>query len=51
MLRKAAAKGDPIPSDVFFHTIGTPAIRNPEGLQITEDPKGQRIVNLIMIED
>jgi hypothetical protein len=35
MLAKAAAKGDPLPSDVFFHTIDTPAIRNLEGLQIT----------------
>jgi hypothetical protein len=32
MLAKAAAKGEPLPSDVFFHTIGTPAVRNPEGL-------------------
>jgi hypothetical protein len=36
---------------VFFHTIDTPAVRNPEGLQITKDPEGQRIVNLIMTED
>ena len=32
MLTKAAAKGDPLPSDVFFHTIGTLAVRNPQGL-------------------
>jgi hypothetical protein len=51
MLARAAAKGDPIPLVVFFHTIGTPAVRNLEGLQITKDPKGQRIVNLIMTED
>jgi hypothetical protein len=51
MLAKALVKGDPIPLDVFFHRIGTPTVRNPEGLQITEDPKGQRIVNLIIIED
>jgi hypothetical protein len=51
VLVKAATKGDPLPSDVFFHTIGTPAIRNPEGLQITQDPDGRRIVHLIMTED
>jgi hypothetical protein len=51
MLAKAAAKGKPLPSDVFFHTIGTPAIRNPEGLQITQDADGHRIVNLLMTED
>ena len=27
MLAKASAKGDPLPSDVFFHIIGTPAVR------------------------
>ena len=32
MLAKAAAKGEPLPSNVFFHTIGTPAVINPEGL-------------------
>jgi hypothetical protein len=31
-LAKVAAKGDPLPSDVFFHTIGTPVVRNLEGL-------------------
>jgi hypothetical protein len=51
MLAKAAAKGELLPSDVFFHTIGTPALRNHEGLQITQDLDGRRIVNLIMAED
>ena len=50
-LAKAAARGEPLPSDVFFHTIGTPAVRSPEGLQITNDSEGHRIVNLIMTED
>jgi hypothetical protein len=31
MLAKATTKGDPMPSDVFFHTIGTPVVKNPEG--------------------
>jgi hypothetical protein len=31
MLAKAVAKSDPLASNVFFHKIGTPAIRNPEG--------------------
>jgi ribonuclease HI len=51
MLAKAAAKGEPMPSDVFFHTIGAPAVRNPEGLQITQDLDGCKIINLIMTED
>jgi phage terminase Nu1 subunit (DNA packaging protein) len=34
-LAKAAAKGEALPSDVLYHIIGTPAVRNPEGLQIT----------------
>jgi hypothetical protein len=51
MLAKAAAKGDPLPSDLFFHTTDTPAVRNPEGLQITQDPDDRRIVNLKMTED
>jgi hypothetical protein len=34
-----------------FHTIDTPAVRNPEGLQITQDLDGRKIVNLIMTED
>jgi hypothetical protein len=32
MLAKAAARSNPLPSDVFFHTIGTPVVRNPKGL-------------------
>jgi ribonuclease HI len=51
MISKAAAKGDPIPSDVFFHTISTTTVRNLKVLQIIDDPEGRRIVNLIMIED
>jgi ribonuclease HI len=39
-LAKAAAKGEALPSDVFYHVIGTPAIHNPKGLQITQDAKG-----------
>jgi hypothetical protein len=50
-LAKAAAKGEALPSNVFYHVIGTPAVRNPEGLQITQDAEGHRIVNLIMVED
>jgi hypothetical protein len=50
-LAKAAAKGGALPSDVFYHVIGTPAVRNPEGLQITQDADGHRIVNLIMAKD
>jgi hypothetical protein len=51
VLAKAAAKGEALPSDVFYHVIGTLAVRNPEGLQITQDTEGHRIVNLIMAED
>jgi hypothetical protein len=52
MLAKAPVKGDPsLPSDAFFHIIGTLAVRNPKGLQIIEDYEGHRIVNLIMTED
>jgi hypothetical protein len=51
MLAKAVAKGEPLLSDVFFDMIGTPAVRNPEGLQITKDLDERRIVNLIMTED
>ena len=29
VLAKAAAKGKALPSDVFYHVIGTPAVRNP----------------------
>jgi hypothetical protein len=36
---------------VFYHVIGTPAVRSPEGLQITNDTEGHRIANLIMAED
>jgi ribonuclease HI len=50
-LAKAAAKGEALPSDVFYHVIGTPVVRNLEGLQITNDAEGHRIVNLIMTED
>jgi hypothetical protein len=51
MLTNAAAKGELLPFDVFFHTISTPTVRNPEGLQITQDLDGRQIVNLIMTED
>jgi hypothetical protein len=51
MLAKAAATGNPLPSDVFFHIIGILVVRNPKGLQIIEHPEDQRIVNLIMTED
>jgi ribonuclease HI len=50
-LAKAAARGEALPSDVFYHVIGTLAVRSPEGLQITNDTEGHRIVNLIMTED
>jgi hypothetical protein len=50
-LAKAAAKGEALPSDVFYHVIGTPAVHNPEGLQITQDAEGHHIVSLIMAED
>jgi hypothetical protein len=50
-LAKAAARGETLPSDVFYHVIGTPVVRNPEGLQVTNDAEGHRIVNLIMTED
>jgi ribonuclease HI len=50
-LAKAAAKGEALPSDMFYHVIGTPAVRNSEGLQITQDVDGHRIINLIMAED
>jgi hypothetical protein len=36
-LAKAAAKGESLPSDVFYHIVGTQAVRNPEGMQITQD--------------
>jgi hypothetical protein len=50
-LAKAAAKGEALPFDVFYHVIGTPAVHNPEGLQITQDADSHRIVNHIMAED
>jgi ribonuclease HI len=50
-LAKATAKGEALPSDVFYHIIDTPAVHNPEGLQITQDAEGHRIINLIMAED
>jgi ribonuclease HI len=50
-LAKAAARGEALPSDMFYHVIGTPAVRSPEGLQITTNAEGHRIVNLIMVED
>jgi hypothetical protein len=50
-LAKATARGETLPSDVFYHVIGTPVIRNPEGLQVTNDAEGHHIVNLIMTED
>jgi ribonuclease HI len=50
-LAKAAAKGEALPSDVFYHVIGTLAVRKLEGLQITQDTEGHRIVNLIMAKD
>jgi hypothetical protein len=40
-----------VTADVFFHMIGTLAVRNPEGLQITQDLDGCRFVNLIMTKD
>ena len=50
-MAKAAARGEALPSDVFYHVIGTLAVRSPKGLQITNDSEGHRIVNLIMTED
>jgi ribonuclease HI len=50
-LAKAAARGEILPSDVFYHVIGTPVVCNPEGLQVANDAEGHRIVNLIMTED
>jgi hypothetical protein len=41
MLAKAAAGGDPLPLDAFFHVIRTHVLRNPEGLRITADPKAK----------
>jgi ribonuclease HI len=39
-LAKAAAKGEGLPSDMFYHVIGMLAVRSPEGLQITQDAEG-----------
>jgi hypothetical protein len=50
-LAKAAARGEALPSDMFYLVIGTPAVRSPEGLQVTNDTEGHRIINLIMTED
>ena len=50
-LAKATTKREPLPSDVFYHIVSTPAVRNPEGLQITQVADRHRIVNLIMAED
>jgi ribonuclease HI len=50
-LAKAATRGEALPSDVFYHVIGTPVVRNPEGLQVTNDAEGHRIINLIMTKD
>jgi hypothetical protein len=49
-LAKATARGEALSSDVFYHVIGTPAVRSPEGLQITNDTEGHRVV-IIMTED
>jgi ribonuclease HI len=51
VLAKAAGRGETLPSDVFYHVIGTLAVRNLEGLQVTNDAEGHHIVNLIMNED
>jgi ribonuclease HI len=50
-LAKVAARGETLPADVFYHVIGTPAVRNPEGLQVTNDAEGHHIIKLIMTED
>ena len=50
-MAKAAAKGEALPSEVFYHVIDTPAVHNPKGLQITQDTEGHHIINLIMTED
>jgi hypothetical protein len=50
-LAKAAARGEALPSNVFYHVIGMPAVRSLEGLQINNDTEGHRIVNLIMTKD
>jgi ribonuclease HI len=50
-LAKTTARGETLPSDVFYHVIGTPAVHNREGLQVTNDAKGHHIVNLVTSED
>ena len=50
-MAKAATKGEALPSDVFYHVSGTLAIRNLEGLQITQGTEGHRIVNLIKAKE
>jgi hypothetical protein len=49
-LAKAVDKGKALPSDVLYYVIGTPAVCNLEGMQITQEADGHRIVNLIMAE-
>jgi ribonuclease HI len=39
-LAKVAAKGEALPSNMFYHVIGTPSVHNPGGLQITHDVEG-----------
>jgi hypothetical protein len=51
VLAKAAARGEALASDVFYHVISTPVVHNLEGLQITTNAEGHRIVNLNMTED
>lgn len=50
-LAMAITRGDPMPSDVFFHMVGAPVVRDPDGLRITKDSINQRIISLIMTED
>ena len=50
-MAKAAARGEALPSDMFYHVIGMPDVHSLEGLQIPNDIEGHRIVNLIMAED
>jgi ribonuclease HI len=39
-LAKATARGEALPSDVFYHVIGTPAVHNLEGMQLTTNAEG-----------
>jgi ribonuclease HI len=50
VLAKVAARGETFPSDVFYHVIGTPTVRNLEGLLVTNDAEGHHIINLIRTE-